>query len=272
MIVTIHGVVNNFCYNQVNRSYLPKDAFVSFLKSQKRKFGSWNDSIPNGDVLTVDDSTYAAAESCYIARELGHEVILFINPRQIIEKEYYWFSILNCLIDQRTVGQIKYNDRQYDLSSYVLLSKLRKELKRNLIFRPDIEIFKELDVLKGIFGVQEMELPTHLRTLEVNDLNKLIAADVRIESHGWDHKEISTFTKDDFIDDLNRTNLWLNSELGIQTTLYAVPFGESDPEMIFGDCGIKNYFLATPDRQLGRLTNKCWNRLDITQQIKDNFL
>src|SRR5947209_2935477 len=76
---------------QSDRNYVEMIVLRRFLASRVGKYSSFEASMGNIS-LTVDDSTVGAALACRMAREMGHEVTLFVNPHQIITEAPYFFS------------------------------------------------------------------------------------------------------------------------------------------------------------------------------------
>jgi hypothetical protein len=271
MVFTIHGIVKDYYpEKQIYRSYVSEQSFRKFL-SAGFTFTKFQSNNNRNNVLTIDDSTYAAADACILARNLGHEVILFINPSQIIKGELYWFSILNSLLDARSINSICYNNEKYNLENFIQVNIFRKEIKKIIISKSDNEIKEIIKNLKKILQITHVKVPRHSQTLNIEDLKQLKKIGVQIESHGWSHEEISRFNVSEFKTDLLRTNEWLEKELGQKATLYAVPFGETDPELIFESCKTDNYFLANMNQPLGQISERCWNRWDITKELQNNL-
>src|SRR5687768_446318 len=83
-VYLMHGVVHHWSQSAlVHRNYVPLAAFELHLRQRKTPYVRWSAGWPSEDVLTVDDATRGGAEACSIARQLGHEVIFFVNPLQV---------------------------------------------------------------------------------------------------------------------------------------------------------------------------------------------
>lgn len=271
-IYTIHGIVDDYTLQkQIYRSYVSKASFETFLNSQIKPLGKWRGHDTTTAILTVDDSTLAGAHACISARKLGHEVIFFINPHQIITGNIYWFSLLNCLIDYRTVDAVVYNNQRFVLKEYTSICAFRKAVKKDIMAKGPDQAFTYLNTLKDLLHPRPFSIPEHLQTINIEDLKLLIQEGVQIESHGWSHIDIAGMNCDHFMSDLNKTSQWLNDTLNITTSLYAVPFGESDPALLFPHIETTNYFLADNNRAQGQLSEKCWNRIDITKQLQNSI-
>lgn len=266
-IYTIHGIVENYQPEKhIYRSYVPKTTFEDFLNTQSKSFGKWEEGRTTSDILTIDDSTQGGAEACIMARNLGHEVILFVNPHQIINQEPYWFSLFNCLLDYRSVDIINYKGQSFDLSVYAQSCSFRQIVKREHMCLPVNESMGMISHFKELLGVGEFEMPHHLKILKKKDLLDLIHLGVQIESHGWSHIEISGLQPAQFLEDFSAARQWLAEEMACVSKLYAVPFGSSNPEKLFGDYG--SVFLADFMTKPGKLTDNCWNRIDVTKQLQ----
>src|SRR5437016_674086 len=86
------------------------DLFVYRNICDRERLSRWLSALPplvplcdalagRGSALTIDDATYAAADSALLARELGHEATLFVNPSNIAERTNYSWLVINALLD-----------------------------------------------------------------------------------------------------------------------------------------------------------------------------
>src|SRR5262245_55438790 len=108
-VYLIHGVVDHWSPGKsALRNYVPRAAFESYLAARESPFVGWSERKQTDDVLTVDDSTRAAAEACHLARKLGHQVIFFVNPLQIATGLPYFFSLFDSIVDNRTKSVASY--------------------------------------------------------------------------------------------------------------------------------------------------------------------
>jgi len=96
-------------------------------------------NAPNCDVLTIDDATVGAARACVLAREAGHEVILFVNPAQIARQRPYWFSRLDAILDERAVASVAFDGQEFDLSAGLSLRAFRLAIKANLMAMDELQ-------------------------------------------------------------------------------------------------------------------------------------
>lgn len=269
-IFTIHGIVDTWEKGkQIFRSYIGRNEYRDFLLRRNAPFQKWRGMLTEQDVLTIDDSTIAGAEACGLAKEFGHEVIFFINPKQIINSEIYWFSILNTLIDSSNVKSILFQNEKFRLDSFREVKFFRKYVKEILCKETSTSInliFNELSTKLKVKN--DIPHPNHVQAITIDELKELKKMNVCIESHGWNHDEIKYMTDEEICSDILQTRNWIKETLNVNSSLYAVPFGSTDlseevRSKINGD-----YFLATDELPLGQIHNNCWNRLDITAQLQ----
>src|SRR4051794_17567364 len=98
----LHGVVDEWCPTLLShRLYVSAASFRDYLARRGEQYLPWSVNGPVGDILTIDDATHAGGSACIIARELGHEVIFFVNPANIESGRPYFFSVLDAHIDNR---------------------------------------------------------------------------------------------------------------------------------------------------------------------------
>lgn len=269
-IHTLHGVSSNYnAAAQSCRNYIPTNLFEVFLDSIDWKYSSWKNFSNKTNVLTIDDSTYGGAEACLLARKKGHEVIYFINPCQIQSNASYFFCLLDLYLDSKTVNDIYFNSKKFSLANNRELKKFRKEVKNiamSLSAENAVEFIKN-DVFK-ILKCSENHMPEHLKTIGIEQLINLEKSGVIIQSHGWSHKNISSFSASEFETDIEMTNNWLRINFDIDPLMYAVPFGFPDiPEKVKESFAM-TYFLVDDDLPNGQLSSICWNRIDITNCFK----
>lgn len=272
-IHTLHGIVDAFMPGQqICRNYVPREALFKYLSNRKDQYVDWEGDDTKGDIITVDDSTKAGADACLLIRSLGHKVIFFVNPWQIIAKDPYFFTLLDASIDKREAQLVYYNKTYFNMKEASRLRDFRKECKRVLMMMaPSTALITVCDVIAKLLAVRDLESPQHLRPITLEELHELKNAGVRIESHGWSHINISAFSKTELIKDLEQTYDWLKNQLSVSSCLYAVPFGFPEINIEPRQSIMKEYFLLDQKLPLGKIASNCWNRTDLCEQIQAGY-
>ncbi len=263
----LHGVVDDWSPAYVHRNYGSRAALEAHLRARDTPYGRWEDA-EGADHLSVDDSTRAGAEACMLARELGHEIVFFINPLQIETGEPYFFSILDASIDASTVSSIDYQGRTFDLASPVERRLFRRAVKAAMMRLASDSAAAAVRALAMRLGSGNVAVASHALPITLSDLRRLAAAGVRIESHGWSHVDIASLDRRAFEDHIEQGRAWIRERLGWDSRLYAVPFGISDVPAEWSEIAGDAYFLAREDLPPARLTQRCWNRHDLTSQLQ----
>ena len=209
---------------QSMRHYVPEQALRSYLAERTDRFVD-PDAGTAGDVLTVDDSTRAGYETCLIARELGHDITLFVNPSQIISGKDYWFSRFDALVDGRTAHSCRFQGAAYDLDSREELRKFRFAVRPLLLVAREEAAHRLLDDVERLLGAQDATVGAHARSMTRSEFDDLCRAGVRIGNHGWDHQCISALGPQEQREQLMAAGDWLRSASGQPVADYAVPFG-----------------------------------------------
>jgi hypothetical protein len=266
----LHGIVDHWVADSsTDRLYVSRASFEGHLKRRPAAYSTWGDSEPAGDdILMVDDATRAGAEACRLARDLGHEVIFFINPYQVVAGRPYFFSVLDVFIEERSASSVTYCGRSYDLTQRTGVRELRKAVKVDLMHRSAPEAEADVATLGGLLGVTSVSLPAHLHPVSANELRGLRQRGVRIENHGWSHVEIRNMDDIQFREHIELGRRWLREELDVESRLYAVPFGLTELTAAQESIVAASYFLGNPDLPRGRIGTHCWNRYDITATLQ----
>ena len=233
MIFVAHGVVDAADESgYLGRYMLDRARFQSHLRARVNPFvGLEAAARDNGDALTVDDATVAAAEMAMSARELGHEITLFVNPGQIVSADTYWFHQLTLLVDGLG-SRVEFNDEEFDCRTIAEKVRLRRALKRHLLpIRGESERLTALSEIKMTLQAQPTKLPDHLRTLTVLELEALSAAGVRLANHGWHHPHYDYLSSDERLVQIRKGHDWLEDfQSGSGEGVFACPFGDHAPE------------------------------------------
>ncbi|MFI7542407.1 polysaccharide deacetylase family protein [Actinoplanes sp. NPDC049599] len=264
----LHGCVPSWHPSvQTERNYVPEEALKRHLDERRVPYRSIAGAA-DGDVLTIDDSTCGAARACRLARAAGHEVTLFVNPAQIDRRRTYWFSRFDVIMDQRRAGSAVFDGREFELRPGRALRAFRLAVKARLMPLPEEATDDLLDEVAGLLRPASEAVPEHARTMTVDDLRDLVARDVRIGSHGWDHRDIAAMTEAELVADLRGAQEWFHDRLGSRPEHYAVPYGlapltgraarEVPGRILLAHAGLADGFLG--DRQ--------WNRRDLTTPLQ----
>jgi len=267
-VYLLHGVVDDWtAWKQAHFNYAPADRFLAHLDERLTPYAAWAPNEPDADVLTIDDATQGGAEACMLARARGHHVIFFVNPFQVATSRPYAISMLDALIDARTVSSVAYAGETFPLTDTRGVRQFRKRVKQQLMVEDYEQSLSTIGHVGGLLAALDLDVPSHARPLSLRDLQRLREAGVQIENHGWSHLDIRTMSHALFTRDLLRARDWLRDELAIDSRLYAVPFGLTE---VPAPCSaeIDEYFLVDASRPLGRLDLKCWNRADLTNELQ----
>ncbi len=268
-VYLLHGTVDDWTPGRMAlRTYVPRQAFEAYLRQRDAAFVAWCGDRTSGDVLTIDDATRAGADACLAARELGHEVVFFVNPFQIASGQPYFFSVLDAAIDARTVDCVSYAGRTFALATPGELHRLRGAVKMTLATMAPADALAAAMELARLLGVAEVRVHEHQRPVSLDDLRRLRAAGVAIENHGWSHVEIAALDDAGFLQHVVDGREWLRRALSVAAELYAVPFGTTDvPEHLQPHVGAA-YFLSDDRLPPRRLTARGWNRRDLTTRLQ----
>lgn len=269
VIHTIHGTVKNWnYYSECHRLYVNENRFIQYLETLPYKY-SRLDSVDKTPAMTIDDSTKAGAEACIIARDMGHNVTLFINPWQIISQTLYPINLLDFAIDQRKKSKIHINDKYFDLSNRNTRRIFRNLIKESLkVLRTEAAINKVATIFE-MLNASMTQFPDFIKPITIDELLLLKKLNVNIENHGWSHLDISSLNLEELNDDIVRSQRWIFDQLEVKSLLYAVPFGKIMLPRRLQKL-VKVCYLLDDKKPLG-LNGKHWNRLDITSKLNQEI-
>lgn len=192
-----------------------------------------------------------------------------MNPYQIDSESPYFFCLLDLYIDKRTINEFRFRGKIYNLCVKSELKEFRISVKNIVMFmNPDIALKFLKDEILNVLGSSLCDLPRHLKTVNTKYLQRLIEIGVHVESHGWNHKTISSFDNHELIRDMKISRDWLKRNFNVESRLYAVPFGFPDVPSIVKSDYEADFFLLDDKFESGRLASFSWNRIDITGQIR----
>ncbi|MDT9678141.1 polysaccharide deacetylase family protein [Pseudomonas sp. JV414] len=267
-VYMLHGCSDNWQPDaQSSRNFVSESTLIRHLKFRSEKYGCLG-LDHDRDILTIDDSTEGAARACELAREAGHEVTLFVNAAQIISGRQYWFTQFDSILDSIGADSIVFRGVTYWLSSKMSIRHFRLEIKKFMVTLCEENTDEIIGELRLKLKSDSADVPIHGRVLTLERLKSLSESGVKIESHGWGHREIASCSDDELKNDLYETSEWLKSELSIESTHYAVPYGMSFvPRNIASQIPGK-ILLANPNLPLGEVYAGHWNRCDLTSELQ----
>ncbi|MBI3785903.1 MAG: polysaccharide deacetylase family protein [Deltaproteobacteria bacterium] len=268
-VYLLHGTVDDWTPGRMaHQNYVPRPALETYLRQRDRPFAAWCRDATAGDVLTVDDATRAGADACLAARQLGHEVVFFVNAFQIASGQPYFFSLLDAAIDARTVDSVSYAGHTFVLAGAGEIQRFRRSAKTNLASMAVSDALTAATELAQLLGAPEVRVADHQQPLLLNELCRLRAAGVAIENHGWSHVEIGALDDAALVQHVVDGREWLQRSLSVEANLYAVPFGVSDVPMHLQERVGAAYFLCDARLPPRRLSARCWNRRELTTKLQ----
>jgi hypothetical protein len=228
----MHGVVDHLDPDLfIHRNMLASALFVEFLERRPTSFGSLEDAAAGRvDALTIDDAIGACRDAALLARERGHRVTLFINPFNVELAKPYWFYVLNVVLDRTPSRSIRFAGKDFALGCTKDKEVFRKAVKARASRLPDEEARASFArELADALGVHDLHLPKALQPLTAGEIRKLVAAGVRVENHGWTHGHPEGMEPEAVWGEIERGKSWLQERLGVESRMYAVPFGTAVP-------------------------------------------
>lgn len=270
-IYVIHGIVDDKSEtNSINKNFIDKKSFELFLQKKKKKFIDLKEAINKneGDVLTIDDSLVGAFKAARLASMYDHKVTMFLNPFFIEKEKHFCYSLLNQIIYETKKKFIIFHYQLHKLKTYKERKKFRKYIKTNLLKLKTVE--ERRLYLNSISNKLKTCIPTLLPPFArvINEKHLQILKEDRnisIENHGWDHTCVSQFNKQEFFDDINKTSAWIKSKFNYQSSIYAVPFGDT-PLFDLPDI-IETVLLHNQDLKNYDINASVYNRISLTDEI-----
>jgi hypothetical protein len=170
-VFLLHGIVDEYVRGaSAYRNYVPRDAFEDYLRSRRVPFAAWSADGAAGDVLTVDDATRAGAHACLCARRMGHEVMFLVNPYQIATGQPYSLSVLDAVIDARSVPSVVYRGVAYDLTNVAGVLGFRFAVMRLLTVKPAPDAYAEVMELAPLLGADRVQIGEPHRPISLAEL------------------------------------------------------------------------------------------------------
>jgi peptidoglycan/xylan/chitin deacetylase (PgdA/CDA1 family) len=213
-----------------------------------------------GAALTIDDGTAAAGQAALLARQYGHHVTLFVNPWECAQSRPYYFSYLDCLLDQTNADQISFHGHTWSLQSFAEKAEFKRLVKQELRSEASIDALYDLiSDVASCLHIDNISVPEHLRPLNKNELLQLAAAGVSIESHHWAHVDPVAQNCNEFAEQFETARLWFENSFG-SGNYFAAPFGEFAPPERFRRTNDVTCFLLDECRPPGAIGPHLVNR------------
>ena len=268
-VYAAHGTVAGFDANAfIHRNMIDHEAAARFLIGLPTKYVDLDLAKDgHGDALTIDDGTVAAAQLARLARQAGHAVTLFVNPENIANSQIYPFVLLNVFLDRIQGPSLNYNGLVCHLGTPAAKLALRKLVKKRLASMcDDRQRENHIRELAKSAGVQTLPVPDHLQTLAKRDIEALLADGVRIENHGWSHRDLSDCDAASFREEIEKGQRWLATELGVRATAFAIPYGEALPPRYLQRELANDWYLLDNRLNPGTLGHRLFNRLTLSNR------
>jgi len=263
----LHGCVERDTGAQSCRNFVGASALRRYLQGGA-PYEAWTLGRTTGRCLTVDDATKGAAHACEIARSLGHEVMLFVNPFQVATGAPYFFTLLDAVLEARRGDDTVYLDQRYDLSDRRQLRSFRLAVRQSVWRRSESDAVAAVLKVARTLGVSDPCIPEHAQPLTIEELQYLRDIGVRLENHGWTHIEIGLLNAPQFSVHIAQARRWCWQHLHVDLRHYAVPFGLASVHAEIRHEIEGMVFLANPELPLGETLGDQWNRADITSTLK----
>lgn len=230
-VLALHGVAasvdpQRFAY----RNLVSHGALTAILTACPRLVPLDAALAGRGDALTIDDGTRAGADAALLARRLGHDVALFVNPEQVESGEPYSFVLLNALLDNVRQPSLEFQGRTFQVSTVEAKERLRRAVKRALQQIPDERSSRQFVIdLASDWTSEALHVPPHFATLTKADLVQLREAGIDLQNHGWSHAHHAALATDASDREVRDGRDWLERELRVDACYFAVPFGDVPP-------------------------------------------
>ena len=234
-IYALHGVIDRVDAKLFShRNMTPADRVRARLDTQQKLVPLAEALAGKGDALTIDDATVASAQAALLARQLGHDVTLFINPWQVADGRADAFAALHWLLDRTRKRKVTWRGKTWWLMTFRQKDDLRAEIKRLLRLHDEPQDNHALiEELQQALGVADLDVPDYLQSLTLAQLRELRDAGVDIQNHYWTHLDPAAHTPARFADEWLRAQDWLTENLGIASQFFASPFGDYFPQPDF---------------------------------------
>ena len=262
-VYVMHGVVDRPVAGSFrDRNMLDREAFIRFLEKRTPKFGSLEDAVElESNALTTDDGTHASFDAAVLARELGHEVTVFVNPFNVETGTPYWFSVLDLVLDRTSRPSCGFGGREFALSHLADKRQFRAAVMVSVRKLPTEERRQAMisELADGLH-VRDLELPPSLAPVSRQAVEQLSKMGVRVENHGWTHCHPEGMEPELLWQDIERGQSWFRQHLHSHGRAYAVPFGDTPPPGEMPENLVEMWYMADSRRINGRIGNRIFNR------------
>ena len=265
-VLAMHGIARDATPHMMSfMNMLDAAAFERLLASSPPFVSLERALTGHGVALTIDDAIRGAADAALLARRLGHQVTLFVNPGQVESGVPYAWLTLAAMLDKVRGRTMSFDGTPHPIRTLAERHRLRREIRRRLC---DMKSEPERQALVRALGrewkVTDIEFHPHTTMLTRHDLVALRDAGVDIQNHGFWHHEHRSLTGAESAANLHDGRRWLEREIGVDARYFAAPFGEALPpadESIACDA----WFTLTTELPSGWNTRPVFNRetLDI---------
>ena len=227
-IFAMHGIVaareQSFCH----RNLMDAGRFRRVLEGRSEPFCSIAKALRSeGHALTVDDATWAGVAAARLARSMGHELTMYVNPEPILSGRPYPLCRVNAYLDAFSGQSVELDGVVYSLSDH---TTLRGRLKRILGLIPTTNAQHEwLDEFAEEKGVSDAFFPHYLAPPPLGVLVELHGEGICIGNHGWSHVDYDQLRPAQCLREVETASAWLNEHVGPTTGSFAVPYGEAVP-------------------------------------------
>jgi glycosyltransferase involved in cell wall biosynthesis len=262
-VYLMHGVVDRPVADSFgDRNMLDREGFIRFLEKRVPRFGPLEDAVEAAaDALTIDDTTGASFDAAVLARDLGHEVTLFLNPFNVETGTPYWFCLLDVILDRTARASCRFGGRDFTLSHLTGKRQFRAAVKSRACELPTEEARRAMiSELADSIGVGDLQLPPSRLPLSRQAVEQLVAMGVRVENHGWTHGDPQSVAPELLWADIERGESWFRQHLALRCRAYAVPFGETLPPDGTPEHLVDMWYTATSRLPAGRIGTRTFNR------------
>jgi hypothetical protein len=231
MMDAIHGIVESpDALRFVHRNLLDATDFAGYLRQRPPYVSLERSLLGEGDSLSIDDSTVAAADAARLVRRLGHDVTIFLNGWNIVEGTPYCFSGFNAVLDETRVNQVTSEGTLHDLRTARGKQSFRRSVKLQWMAIASESDREELIAGIGrMLGIDSIVVPPHLSPLTPEQVRELIDIGVDVQNHGWIHVRMSAISADAQAENILLGREWLRSEYGVESSFVATPYGGDIP-------------------------------------------
>lgn len=230
-VLTIHGIATGVSPDVLSfRNMLEASDFERILSSGP-PFVSLDRALAgDGVALTIDDAIRGGADAALMARRLGHDVTLFVNPGHVESGLAYAWLTVDAALDSMRGWWRMFDGSVYPVRTVVQRRRLRRDVKRRLCeMTSEPERQALVRAIARDWKVGHIQHQPHTAILTRQDLVALRDAGVDLQNHGFWHHEHRSLTARDSAAEVREGRRWLSREIGVDARYFAAPFGEALP-------------------------------------------